>query len=275
MTTPKISAIISSYNHAPFIGQAIASVLDQTYPQFELIVVDDGSTDNSRQIIESYDDARIQRIFQANGGQGAAFNAGYAIASGDIVVFLDSDDWWKPEKLATVVKWDQFLEGDYGLLQHGLTVWRDGHQTPYKHILPVGDCWGQMQQTGQIDFFVPTTGLCFRKSTLDRIFPIPKQLRICADAYLMRTAFLWGKVYSIPDSLGYYRQHQNSVYNNQNFRHSEYFQSVLFPALNQFYQQQGSDYKVSWERVIGGTPSQKLHRRWRKFLNSLQQKQSN
>lgn len=268
MVTPKVSAIISSYNHADYIGQAIASVLDQTYAQFELIIVDDGSTDNSRQVIESYHDSRIWRIFQANSGQGAAFNAGYAIASGDIIVFLDSDDWWKPEKLATVVKWHQFLESDYGVLQHGLTVWKDGHQTSYKHILPVGDCWGQMQQTGQIDFFVPTSGLCFRKSILDRIFPIPKQLRICADAYLMRTAFLFGKVYSIPDSLGYYRQHQNSVYNNQNFRHSKYFKSVLFPALNQFYQQYGYDYQISWSKVTGGTRWQRLRQKAVNFLKT-------
>ena len=91
--SPLITVIIGNYNYAHFLEQAIRSVLDQTYENVQLIVVDDGSTDHSRDIIHSFGDA-VQAIFQENAGQGAAFNAGLALAQGDIICFLDSDDFY-------------------------------------------------------------------------------------------------------------------------------------------------------------------------------------
>ncbi|MEL6334977.1 MAG: glycosyltransferase, partial [Cyanobacteria bacterium J06626_26] len=90
-----VSVIISNYNYGRFITEAIESVLNQRYSNVELIVVDDGSTDNSRDIIQSYSH-RLISVFQANSGQGAAFNAGLAQASGDIICFLDADDYYRP-----------------------------------------------------------------------------------------------------------------------------------------------------------------------------------
>ena len=94
---PLVSVIIGNYNYGRFISEAIESALNQTYKNFELIVVDDGSTDNSREIIESYGD-KLTAIFQENGGQGRAFNAGFAVSKGEIICFLDSDDYYYPEK---------------------------------------------------------------------------------------------------------------------------------------------------------------------------------
>lgn len=92
-----VSVIIPVYNGASFLAEAIESVIDQTYSPFELLVVDDGSTDASADIARSYEPVRY--LHQANRGQGAALNHGLDLASGDFIAFLDADDLWLPGKL--------------------------------------------------------------------------------------------------------------------------------------------------------------------------------
>ena len=97
---PKISVIIPTYNRAASIGKSISSVIDQTWQNFEIIVVDDGSTDNTRQIVESFMDERIRYIYmEKNGGASHARNEGIRQAKYDFIAFLDSDDEWVSEKL--------------------------------------------------------------------------------------------------------------------------------------------------------------------------------
>ena len=86
----KASIVISNYNYGRYLPDAIDSALAQTYADTEVIVVDDGSTDDSRRIIEAYRD-RIVAIFKANGGQASALNAGFAASGGEVIVFLDAD----------------------------------------------------------------------------------------------------------------------------------------------------------------------------------------
>lgn len=93
---PEISVLLNNYNYGRFLGEAIASVLAQEYQDFELIIVDDGSTDNSEEIIDSFSDERIRKIRKANGGQLSAFNRGFAESRGKILCFLDSDDVYPP-----------------------------------------------------------------------------------------------------------------------------------------------------------------------------------
>jgi glycosyltransferase involved in cell wall biosynthesis len=102
MPAPLASILINNYNYGRFLGQAIDSALSQDYLSKEILVVDDGSTDNSREIIFSYGD-RIIPIFKENGGQASAFNAGVAASRGDILCFLDADDFFYPEKITHVV----------------------------------------------------------------------------------------------------------------------------------------------------------------------------
>ncbi|MFM7948722.1 glycosyltransferase family 2 protein, partial [Hafnia paralvei] len=83
-------------------SEAIDSALNQTYPNIEVVVVDDGSSDNSRQVIASYGE-KIVPVLKENGGQGSACNAGFAISKGEIVIFLDSDDILLPEIVQHVV----------------------------------------------------------------------------------------------------------------------------------------------------------------------------
>ncbi len=100
--TPLVSVIIPTYNRAWAVGKAIDSVLVQDYPNFELIVIDDGSTDATQEMLLFYKDA-IVSIRQANRGVSAARNRGITEASGQLIAFLDSDDYWEPQKLATQV----------------------------------------------------------------------------------------------------------------------------------------------------------------------------
>jgi glycosyltransferase involved in cell wall biosynthesis len=96
---PLVSVILPTYNRDVFISRAIESVLSQTYPAFELIVVNDGSTDNTACVLNSYGE-RINVIHRDNGGVSAARNSGIRCAAGDYIALLDSDDYWLPEKLA-------------------------------------------------------------------------------------------------------------------------------------------------------------------------------
>lgn len=103
---PRVSVIIPTYNRRDFAREAIASVCAQTYRDFELIVVDDGSTDGTARIVEEFRQGRadsIQYIFQTNQGVSAARNHGVVRSSGQLLAFLDSDDVWQPEKLATQI----------------------------------------------------------------------------------------------------------------------------------------------------------------------------
>ena len=98
--TPKVSVIIPTYNRAHLVGRAIRSVLNQTYQDFEIIVVDDGSTDNTEEVVKSFNDPRIRYIrHEENKGAAAARNTGIKAAKGKFIAFQDSDDEWLPKKL--------------------------------------------------------------------------------------------------------------------------------------------------------------------------------
>ncbi len=100
--TPVVSAVIPAFNAAWCVGKAIDSVLAQSFRDFELIVVNDGSTDDTADVLAGYGDS-IRVVDQANGGMSHARNSGIREARGEFIAFLDSDDWWLPEKLARQV----------------------------------------------------------------------------------------------------------------------------------------------------------------------------
>src|SRR5579883_2980546 len=102
MTAPLVSIIITNFNYARFLPTAIDSALAQSYTPIEVVVVDDGSTDDSRQIIAGYGD-RVRPVLKANGGPASACNAGFIAARGDIVLFLDADDVLETPAIEQVV----------------------------------------------------------------------------------------------------------------------------------------------------------------------------
>ena len=102
--TPLISVIMPAYNALPYIDQAIRSVLDQDYPNIELIVVDDGSRDGTPELAEQFGD-RVKVLRQKNAGPAAARNKGIAASRGDFIAFLDADDVWLPGKASMQVQY--------------------------------------------------------------------------------------------------------------------------------------------------------------------------
>src|SRR6202162_5556259 len=121
MSKPLVSVLIDTYNHERFIEHAITSVLEQDMPMadVEIVVVDDGSTDGTPDVVRRFE-PRVRLIRKPNGGQASAFNAGIPECHGEIVAFLDGDDWWAPQKLRRVV---EAMEQDpeVGIIGNGIT----------------------------------------------------------------------------------------------------------------------------------------------------------
>jgi glycosyltransferase involved in cell wall biosynthesis len=99
----KVSVIIPAYNQGVYLGKAVQSVLDQTYPDFDIVIVDDGSTDDTADIARGFKDQRIRYIYQENRGLSAARNTGIQNSDGELLTFLDSDDLFFPDKLEVLV----------------------------------------------------------------------------------------------------------------------------------------------------------------------------
>jgi len=103
MASPRVTVVIPTYNRARFLGEAIESVLAQTFGDFELLIADDGSGDDTSSVVARFDDSRLRHLALEHHGISAALNAGLATARGELFARLDSDDVWKPEMLATLV----------------------------------------------------------------------------------------------------------------------------------------------------------------------------
>ena len=203
---PLVSITINNYNYGRFLHEAIESALNQTYLHTEVIVVDDGSTDNSREIIASYGD-RIIPVLKENGGQASAFNAGFAASKGDIVCILDSDDIFLPEKVANIV--NIFNEHqDIGWCFHPLRL-VDINTGALIRVNPKGssqecDFRLQMKTRGKLTFRHPaTSGLCFTRSLLQLMLPMPEVIKITSDHYL--------KFMSSALSKGFFLDHQLAI----------------------------------------------------------------
>ena len=167
-TQPLVSVVISyNYNYDGFLRDAIDSALNQTYRNIEVIVVDDGSTDDSEAIIRSYG-SRVIPILKNNGGQASAMNAGFAICKGEIVCLLDSDDVWLLNKVEEVVT-AAAIEPESVFFYHRMQpVSQDCR--PSGDIFPKGLFRGsiasQVRSSGGWWACPPTSALCFRRSVL-------------------------------------------------------------------------------------------------------------
>ncbi|MBE0577391.1 MAG: glycosyltransferase [Desulfuromonadales bacterium] len=213
-----VSVILCNYNYDQYVGDSINSILRQTHENLQLVVVDDGSTDNSREIINTFVDSRIVKIFQKNSGQAAAFNAGYERCTGEFIGFLDSDDFWDNDKLSSALPF--FDDENICMVQHNLRVVDRGSndtgrlQTKVKPGLT--DVFSKYFRKNHTGFFVATSGIVCRKSVLDKIFPLDVDWKICADVAFTRALPLFGKIYTISETLGSYRIHgENNWVNTQ------------------------------------------------------------
>jgi glycosyltransferase involved in cell wall biosynthesis len=187
----RASFIITNHNYARYVDQAITSCLHQTHDDVEIVVVDDGSTDDSRDVIASFGPA-VTAVFQDNQGQAAAFNAGFAAATGELVCLLDADDLATPERAARAVA---LVAGrpTAGWLFHQLTpvdaddqplgearrATSAAHQPTGSPTAPPVDVdWRPHAAAGKLNAHLPfplpaTSGLCLRADLVARLAPLP------------------------------------------------------------------------------------------------------
>jgi glycosyltransferase involved in cell wall biosynthesis len=220
--SPLVSIIINNYNYGRFLAAAIDSALNQTYSRVEVIVVDDGSTDESQEVIDHYTN-RVIPILKQNGGQASAFNAGFAVSQGNIICFLDADDLFLPEKAAAVVQAFQSYP-EAGWCFHPLQRVDENAQPltqptcsgvyqtcDFRSDLRLGKA-RKLRKT--LPFSIPpTSGLCFTRSHLNQILPMPEAERISLnDTYLQFTSIALSQGITLDQALSQLRVHgQNAL----------------------------------------------------------------
>lgn len=208
LTQPKISIVICNYNYAQYIAYAIQSALGQSYSAHEVVVVDDGSTDDSVSVIQTFDE-QVKLVQKSNGGQVSAYNTAMAHISGDVVIFLDADDALLPNALAGVstVFGQDVVKAQFKLSfidQHG----RSMAQTVPRN-LDEGDCAKGLQKHGLLYNSAPASGNAYRMSALQKLFPLPilADDKHGADFYCIYGIVFEGIIKSIDQVLGEYRVH--------------------------------------------------------------------
>lgn len=217
MRQPAISALIDTYNQGQFLEQAIESVLAQglSPSELEILVVDDGSTDNTASLMPKFA-PRVRYLRKTNGGQASAFNAAFPELHGELIAFLDADDWWASDKLSAVLDafsknpdipavghafYDTLADGTPSELVAPDNVSRINLTTPHEtRIAAVGKCC------------LATSKLTIRRSVLDRMGPIPEELVFCADEPIMDAALALGGAVLLDRPLCYYRYHTNNFF---------------------------------------------------------------
>ena len=224
--SPLVSIIINNHNYADFLGDAIDSALQQAYHATEVVVVDDGSTDRSREVIEGFD-GRIRSVLKANGGQASAFNAGVAASRGDILCFLDADDLCRKDRADRLVKlFDELPRGSPLVLYHRLEQFgdreyevrvipgkfRDLDDRPLDgnlfRVASAETAYLHARRFAYIPFLAPpTSGLNLSRRVADRLFPIPESHEVGADCLVARAGMLVGETFATDQVLGLRRLH--------------------------------------------------------------------
>ena len=269
---PLISVIIDTYNYGCFIEEAIDSVLNQDFPShvMEVIVVDDGSTDDTRERIKKYGD-KINYIYKDNKGQASAFNTGFKYAKGEIITFLDSDDYWHPLKLKYILEeFESSKPVDF--VYHNLNIVCDNQDIikTYSSLNPFlsynSKTYGKEESinkkmslknylSGIILPFPPTSGISARAAILKHIFPIPQDYRVCADTYIHFFLPFYAESYSlVRTALGSYRIHGNNLFScyekSQRLNQLIYYFSILTGDLKNYEENSGNNTSLLRKEIM-------------------------
>jgi glycosyltransferase involved in cell wall biosynthesis len=209
MAAPLVSIIVNNYNYARFLPRSVGSALAQTYPKLEVVVVDDASIDGSQDLIRAFGQ-RVTSVLKAiNAGHGAAFNSGFAVSRGEIVLFLDADDHLYPRAVESIVR--EFAPG-VAKVQYRLDLVDAAGRIVDSFPAPEvrfddGNVVPLLLSTGRYVGTV-TSGNAFSRHALNAILPMPEgRFRQGGDGYVGTLAPLFGTVRSIEERLGAYVLH--------------------------------------------------------------------
>jgi glycosyltransferase involved in cell wall biosynthesis len=244
---PLVSILVSNYNYGRFIADSIKSALDQTYSNIELIICDDGSTDDSVQVIEEYvrRDSRLHLIRKANGGQASGFNAAFAASRGEIIALLDSDDLFLPHKVERIVAdFQAHPESGFGVhrvIRMSADLRRQG-VWPMSDPLPVGWYGTRLLLDGGIlPCTPPTSGLSLHRDVAERLFPLPLEhpLVSCPDQLICRLAPFLTNVTREEEALSSYRLHSSNNYGPDrvtaaSFKREQEYSEALWAGQKRF-----------------------------------------
>lgn len=210
LETPRVSVVIPAYNCDRYVGQAVESVLNQTYSSFEIIVIDDGSQDNTREALQPYSQ-HIRYVYQTNQGVSVARNHGIQLASGEFIAFLDADDLFTPDKLETQLTLFE-AQPELGIVHSG---WRRINQqgdplkdfTPWDYVPELNlETWLRWKPFGTMGTFL------FRRDWLLKIDGFEPGLRHAEDVDLvLRMALLGCQSAWLHQSTVCYRQHDRNT----------------------------------------------------------------
>lgn len=224
---PLLSIIIPNYNYEKYIGATIESALALDWARKEIVVVDDGSTDRSLEIIKSYGD-RIQYVAKGNGGQRSAVNAAFPLTSGELIYILDSDDLVTPEMARETIP---LFTPDVAKIQFCLRV-IDGEGAPIGSAIPnfpddvSHEKIIQELLTTALYPCPPTSGNLYARRVLEKLFPIPEQEKLSSDSFLNTLSPLYGRVVSVNKILASYRTHDSNSWGTMTFTPARFARMV-------------------------------------------------
>ena len=257
-----VSIIITNYNYSLYISECIESCLNQSYNDIEVIVVDDGSTDNSREIIEKYSDS-ITTIFQENKGMVESSNIGFSKSRGNVIIFLDADDYLMKDAILNINNgWKEGISKIHYRLQNIDAKGNYKDFTPERRFkLGNSEVWKEIISYGDY-VTTPTSGNAYSREVLEKIFPL-KDAKINnkgsyydfipTDAYLKLRVPFFGNVISIESPQGVYRIHgknhgrTKTPYNDSSKR----YRSLKLAKLNSiFIENYLSQRNLKWNSDI-------------------------
>lgn len=210
------SVLIDTCNHESFIEQAVRSVLDQDFSSagYEIIVVDDGSTDRTASILRAFG-PRIRVLHKQNGGQASAFNLGIPQCRGEVIAFLDGDDWWAPGKLSRLA---EVFSADSSIGFVGHAIVESLATGTERLIAPGSETRFRLDSLSSARFFrlnrcfMGTSRMAIRSAIARRILPVPAALVFEADEYLFTLAPAMAGAVLLTDPLTYYRLHGANLF---------------------------------------------------------------
>lgn len=225
MSAPRFSVVIPVHNGQAFVVRAIESVLAQTWPAYEVIVVDDGSTDATAEVVLRFGD-RVHYIRQDNAGVSAARNRGAEMATGDWLAFLDADDWYYPERLRLHAEWIarepglDFFTGDYDYVRaDGSHISRsmEQHESGRRMLRKAQGAPTVVMERDEFEPFVAdhfgdTHTLSVPRATFLRLGGYPSGYRVCEDVFfLVRLCAASVRVGIVCEPLAAYVIHEGSA----------------------------------------------------------------
>ena len=217
MLKPAVTVLIDTYNQERFIEEAIVSAREQDFPRgdTEILVVDDGSTDRTPEIVRKFR-PHVRLLQKPNGGQASAFNAGIPEARGEVIAFLDGDDWWAKQKLSVVMG---YLESrpHIGIVGHGIYEF-DSDTRNKTATIPqcpreiVFDTISNGKFFRQMMCFFGTSRVTIRRNVVSRVLPVPEQLVIEADEFMSFMSTAYSAAGLIQQPLTFYRLHAGNLF---------------------------------------------------------------